>query len=175
MMHYISKGATDYFSKPVIKEVFQSRVRAQLRSYAIQKNLIGNMRQLKEFSQLKDTFLEVFSNDLITPLKQLIRNNDEEIEDVRYEEKSHEYYIDALGIPTILKIDARYVRPKNNIYSLREVSWDVGSDGNVDATGKNYSFEIPTEGNHNLAITYIFEHRKDKENIIELTENLFVE
>lgn len=83
MMHYISKGATDYFSKPVIQEVFQSRVRAQLRSYAIQKNLIGNMRQLKEFSHLKDTFLEVFSNDLLTPLKQLIKNNEKTLAEVQ--------------------------------------------------------------------------------------------
>jgi hypothetical protein len=49
----------------------------------------------------------------------------EEIENMRYDGKSHEYYIDGLGIPAVLKMDARYVRPTNNIYALRDVSWDV--------------------------------------------------
>jgi PKD repeat protein len=102
-------------------------------------------------------------------------SDDQEIEDIRYEEKAHEYYLDWLGIPTVLKIDARYVRPKNNIYSLSSVSWDVWDDGNIDGTWKNYEFEVPTEGNHTLAVSYMFEHRKDKGNIITLKEYIFVE
>ena len=77
MMYYIGHGATDYFSKPIIKEVFLSRIRSQLRSYGVQKNLIVSMKQLKEIGELKDAFLEVFSNDMLTPLKQIIKNNHE--------------------------------------------------------------------------------------------------
>jgi PKD repeat protein len=102
-------------------------------------------------------------------------SDDTEIEDVRYEAKAHEYYIDGLGIPTVLNIDARYVRPKNNIYSLKDVSWDVWNDGDIDGTGKSYDFEIPTEWNHILVTNYVFEHRKDTENTIELQEYIFVE
>jgi PKD repeat protein len=102
-------------------------------------------------------------------------NEDIENEDVRYDAKTHEYYLDGLAVPTVLKIDARYIRPKNNIYSLREVSWDVWGDGNIDATWKSYNFEVPTEWNHILVANYIFEHRRDKENTIELKEHIFIE
>jgi len=72
--------------------------------------------------------------ELRSPLV-ILNSNDEELEkeNVRYEEKSNEYYIDSLGIPTELKFDARYVRPLNILYSLQDVSWDIADDGNIDA------------------------------------------
>lgn len=101
--------------------------------------------------------------------------NDKEFKDFRYEQKSHEYYVDALWIPATLKLDARYIRPSNLIYSLTEVSWDVKNDGSIDATGKNFSFSIPTEGNHIVVVQYTFTHRKNPEDTIQLKEFIYVE
>jgi len=55
----------------------------------------------------------------------ILDTDENEVEDVRYEERANEYYIDGLGVPTILKFDARYVRPVNIVYSLQDVEWDV--------------------------------------------------
>jgi len=62
-----------------------------------------------------------------------IWNNDEKIENVRYLEKANEYFVDDLGVPTTLKLDARLVSPENFIYSLKEVSWDFRNNNNIDA------------------------------------------
>jgi len=75
----------------------------------------------------------------------------------------------------VLTLDARLVRPENILYSLKEVSWDKWNDGNIDGTGKNYEFEIPTQGNHSLAVNYVFEHRRNSDDLITLTEFIYVE
>lgn len=112
--------------------------------------------------------------DLRSPLV-ITDTQDKEIEDIRYEERSNEYYIDGLWVPTVLKLDARYVRPVNILYSLKSVSWDKGDDGDIDANGKSYEFEIPTEWNHILTANYTFEHRKNPDDTITLKEYIFVE
>ncbi len=101
--------------------------------------------------------------------------NDQKFSDFRYEEKSHEYFIDALGIPATLKFDARYIRPSNLVYVLQDVTWDIKNDGNIDATGKSFTFEIPTEGNHIVVAQYTFVHRKNPDDTIILKEFLYIE
>ncbi|MCD5375296.1 PKD domain-containing protein [Candidatus Gracilibacteria bacterium] len=149
-------------------------VEHQFENYGEQEIEVLLTDSLGKTQALKKTIVIQKQVELVSPLV-ISDNNGNEIEDVRYESKAHEYYLDGLGIPTVLQIDARYVRPKNNIYSLREVSWDIGDDGDIDSTGKNYNFEVPTEGNHILVANYVFEHRKDNENIIQLKEYIFVE
>lgn len=106
----------------------------------------------------------------------VIQNTDgEEVEEVRYEKHTHEYFLDNWWVPSNLEIDARYIRPKNILYSLKDVAWDLWNDGNIDASGKSYSFEIPTEGNHILAARYTFEHRKIPGDTLTLTEYIYVE
>gem|GEM_PF-6799759 len=61
-----------------------------------------------------------------------IWDNGEKLSDIRYLEKGNEYFVDELGVPTILKLDARFVRPQNLLYSLKEVSWDFGNNGSID-------------------------------------------
>lgn len=76
ILKYINAEATDYFSGPIIKEVFISRIHAQLRSYSVQKGVIFNYKKLMKINELKDQFLSVFSNDLTTPLYQIIKNTE---------------------------------------------------------------------------------------------------
>lgn len=151
---------------PIIEHIFEN--------YGEQKIEVLLTDSLGKTQVLSKTITIQKQVELISLLA-ISDGDDIEIENVRYEQKSHEYYIDGLWIPSILKMDARYVRPVNNIYSLKEVSWDVWDDGDIDGTGKNYNFEVPTEGNHILVVDYIFEHRKDNENTISLTEYVFVE
>lgn len=102
-------------------------------------------------------------------------SNGNELDGIRYEEKSNEYFIDDLWIPTTLKIDTRYIKPVNALYALTEVRWDKGNDGNIDATGNTYSFEVPTEWNHSLVANYYFQHRRNPEDIITLREFILVQ
>ena len=101
--------------------------------------------------------------------------NWDEFKDIRHEQKQSEYYIDGLWIPTELKFDARNVRPKDPLYILDDVEWDAEDNGNIDARGKNFVFDIPTEGNHTLVANYIFVHRRDEDNIIRMKETVFIE
>ena len=98
-----------------------------------------------------------------------------EIDEVRHEEKQNEYFIDNLWVPAIINFDARLVRPASVLYALADVAWDVGNDGNIDATGKSYDYEIPTEGNHVLVANYAFVHRARENDIINLKEFIYIE
>jgi len=102
-------------------------------------------------------------------------DNGEEITNMRYDEKNHEYYIDNLGIPTTLKLDARLVRPEDLIYSLKEVSWNLDNNNTIDGTGKTIDYDVPIEGNHTVAVTYTFQHRKIPTDIVKLTEHIYIE
>jgi len=98
-----------------------------------------------------------------------------EIEDVRYEKNTHEYFVDNFWIPSGIQMDARLVRPVSPLYSLQDVTWDVGNDGNIDATGKAYTYFVPTETNHTIVAEYLFVHRKNIEDTILLKEFVYVE
>ncbi len=104
-----------------------------------------------------------------------IWNGDEKITDLRYIEKGNEYFLDELGIPTKLKFDARFVRPENLIYSLKEVSWDFGNNSSIDATGKTAEYEVFSEGNQTVLVEYKFVHRKDPDDVIKLEEFIYIE
>ncbi|NDK10140.1 PKD domain-containing protein [Candidatus Gracilibacteria bacterium] len=99
----------------------------------------------------------------------------EQPSNLKYETRSHEYFIDEIGVPSTLKFDARYVRPTNISYSLDTVSWDVGNDKDIESTGKNYTLEVGREGNNTLAVTYNFKHRRNTDDIISLTEFIYIQ
>lgn len=101
--------------------------------------------------------------------------NGDEIVDMRYDKKANEYYLDDIGIPTTLKFSANNVRPINNLYALKDVMWDIENDNDIDAKGKSYTFEVPTEGNHTLIANYEFVHRKNPDDIINLAQAIYIE
>jgi len=103
--------------------------------------------------------------------------NDEqwnELEDIIYDEKTNEYFIDDIWIPIVLELDTKYVKPVNRLYSLQSVSWDMKDDGNIDGTDKTFSWEIPTEWTHTLSVEYSFQHIRNKEDIVTLREFISV-
>lgn len=102
-------------------------------------------------------------------------DNSEEIEELRYEEKTHEYFIDNFGVPAWIELDARLVRPVNILYSLTDVSWDVWNDGDIDGRGKSFEYFVPTEGNHVIVAEYTFTHRKKPDDTISLKEFVYIE
>ena len=104
-----------------------------------------------------------------------IYNNDEILEDVLYEEKLNEYYINEIGTPTTLKLDARFIRADNLLYTLKEVNWDFNSDGDIDETKKLVEYDLSTPWNYTITAEYTFVHRKVAEDIIQVKETIFVE
>ena len=100
--------------------------------------------------------------------------NGDNIESLRIEEKQHEYFVDEIGVPTTLKFDARLVRPASVLYTLDTVEWDIGNNGNIDTTGKSFNYEVPTEGNHTIRVSYSFTHRKKQDDIITLEEFIYI-
>ena len=104
-----------------------------------------------------------------------IYNNDEILEDVLYEEKLNEYYINEIVTPTTLKLDARFIRADNLLYTLKEVNWDFNSDGDIDETKKLVEYDLSTPWNYTITAEYTFVHRKVAEDIIQVKETIFVE
>ncbi len=104
-----------------------------------------------------------------------IFNRWEVIEDVTYEKALNEYYINNIWVPTELKFDARFVKADNLLYTLKEVSWDYNSDGDIDETSKTLNYPVNTEWNHTITVFYEFTHRKLTDDIITIKEQIFVE
>jgi PKD repeat protein len=100
-------------------------------------------------------------------------NDNQEI-DVKYKNKTHEYFIDTLWVPTTLKIDSSEVTSEDIIYNLSDVSWDTDWDWKIDKVWKTIDFEINTEWNKNVVAYYTFEHRRIKWKKLNMQENIYI-
>ena len=96
------------------------------------------------------------------------------VENIRYNPKSYEYFIDDLWVPTNLRLDARNVRPENILYRLTDVDWDIWDNGDIDGRWMQFEYEIATPGNHTIAITYTFQHRRNTEDVIKIVEKVYI-
>jgi PKD repeat protein len=67
------------------------------------------------------------------------------------------------------------VRPDNLLYFVDEVKWDVENDGDIDHTGKTYEHTINTEGSLPIQVTYVFKHRKNSSDVIEVSQRIYIE
>lgn len=102
-------------------------------------------------------------------------NDWKEFSDFRYEDTNLEYFIDELASPTDLRFDARYVRTDNIFYKLDEVSWDLNDDGSIDKVTKNLDLPIDVEWNKTIVVKYKFVHRKLKDDIVNISERIYIE
>ena len=104
-----------------------------------------------------------------------IKNNDEVVENVKYEPLLNEYYINEIWIPTKIVFDARFVRADNLLYTLKQVNWDFDSNWDIDKTKKTAYYDMNTTWNHTISVEYIFAHREITDDIIKLKEKIFIE
>jgi len=97
------------------------------------------------------------------------------VENMRYNPRAYEYFIDDLWVPTTLRFDARNVRPENLLYRLEKVTWDVWDNWDLDNTDSlQFEHKIETPWNHTLAINYTFQHRTNPNDTINIVEKVYV-
>lgn len=101
--------------------------------------------------------------------------NGNELVDIKYDEKTHEYTLYEIGVPTQMKFDAKMVRADNPLYQLQEITWDIWNNGSIESKEKSleHTFELPWW--EDIGIKYKFVHRKDPKDIIEIKENINIE
>ncbi len=104
-----------------------------------------------------------------------IYNEGELLKDVKYNPKNKEYFINRLPVPTELTLDSRLVTSDNILYTLKNVTWDINSDWNIDGKRKVFKYPVDVEWNHSLKINYTFAHKKIKWEEIKLSEVLYTE
>jgi len=110
---------------------------------------------------------------LSKPLK--IYNDWKLVENLKYQKKLNEYYINEIWIPTTLTLDARFVKSSNLLYTLKKVDWDYNSDWDIDASTKTWKYEIDTEWNHTITVYFEFVNRRVKDDKIVLKEVIYIE
>ncbi len=110
---------------------------------------------------------------LSNPLK--VQDNWVNVENLKYEKKLHEYFIDEIWVPTDLTIDARFIKANNLLYTVKKVSFDYNSDWDVDEVTKVWKYTASTEWNHTITVIFEFENRKDKTDLITMKEKIFIE
>jgi len=97
------------------------------------------------------------------------------LENVDYEEKLNDYYINQIWVPTKIKLDTRFIRSNNINYTLKKVDWDYNSDWDIDESSKIWNYEINSEWNHTITVHYEFVNRKIPDDIIKMKEQIFIE
>lgn len=97
------------------------------------------------------------------------------VENVKYEKKLNEYFIDEIWVPTELTLDARFVKSNNLLYTLKKVSWDYNSDWDVDDSTKTWKYSASTEWNHTITAILEFVNRKISDDIIIVKEKIYIE
>lgn len=105
----------------------------------------------------------------------IIRNNNESIDNLEYNEKLHEYIIDEIGAPTTISLDARFIKSQDPNYVRRNVEWDFESDDDIDSTQTKVDYEVAYEWRHKITWIFYFEHRKKPEDKIIVREDIYIE
>ena len=145
------------------KKYWKQDIEVELRDASWKLKVLRTQISIPKRLKLKNKFkLKIF-------------NNWELLEDVKFEEKNHEYYINELDVPTKLKLDARLIRTDDIFYKLESVSWDLNDDWTTDKTGKTLDLDIDVEWNKTVVVNYKFKHRRIKDDVVNLKERIYIE
>ncbi len=101
-----------------------------------------------------------------------IYENNTKIENIKYENKTMDYFIYDIWIPTNMDFDAKLVRSDNPLYVLEEIKWDLWWDWTIDWEWKSFNKSFEFEWTEEILVKYKFIHRRDKENIVEMIEKI---
>lgn len=101
--------------------------------------------------------------------------NNKEIEWFRHEKSTREYYLHDLWVPAKIRFDTRLLRTDNPLYTLKEVKWDIGDDGDNDEVGKTLTHEIFSEWNSAIKVTYFFENIRSAKDNITMEERIYID
>jgi PKD repeat protein len=104
-----------------------------------------------------------------------ISENDKVLEDIKYNEKTREYSIFNVWVPTTLKFDAKYIRPDSVIYWLDNISWDLESDGIIEGNNKILEQKFDVEWTKEITVNYTFVHKDNKNEIIHIKDKIIIE
>ena len=104
-----------------------------------------------------------------------IYENNQKLEDVKYDDKTKEYFLYDIWVPTILKFDAKNVRSSNPLYYLDEVEWDIWSDWAIDGNWKYLTQNFDLEQFEEITVKYKFIHRRNEKEVIEVIEKINLE
>jgi len=107
--------------------------------------------------------------------KVIITDKWKEITNINYDKKLQEYLITNIPAPTILNFNAKRIRSNNILYRLNTVWWDTNGDDVIDKKWKTLNFPIDIEWNFTVVAHYKFVHRKIKNDIINVTERVYIE
>lgn len=97
------------------------------------------------------------------------------LEDIEYNWNLNEYFLNNIWVPWKVKIDARFVKPENTLYTLKDVNWDYNSDWDQDLSEKVLEYDIIKEWNNTITVEYVFQNRKIPTDTISLKEKIFIE
>lgn len=101
--------------------------------------------------------------------------NQSKLEDIKFDEKTLEYFIYDLWAPTIMSFDAKNVRADNPLYALKSIKWDVGWDGNFEGEWKQFEHEFNFAGFDEVLVEYTFVHRRNEEDIVTFNHRVNLE
>ncbi len=98
--------------------------------------------------------------------------DDVKYEDFEYDTSRKEYTIKNLWAPTKIIFDAKNIKPNSPLYKLTDVKWETNIWEKVQVNWLTFSKEFKTAVDLDITPIYVFTHRSNKEDTVEVRENI---
>jgi hypothetical protein len=100
----------------------------------------------------------------------------QQLNNIKYDKTTKEYFVYDIWIPTNLKLDATQVRSDNPLYVIDNIKWKITQGSKVEEKeGKSIDYNIEVEWSVKIEVNYTLKHRKNENDIVKKVERIYIE
>lgn len=151
--------------KHIFKNYWEQSISVILTTSTWKKETINSVINVPK--RLKLTWVLDFSNDYLW--------QNEKVEDIKYNSKTNEYFLRQIPVPSVIKINSKDIKTDNHLYKLKNVLFDLDNDWIYETKEKIWTVKLEEEKDYIVWVKYVFEHRVNKSDSIEIKEKIFIE
>lgn len=108
--------------------------------------------------------------------KQIQITNNWEIIEPKYDEKTREYFLYNIWVPTSLNFDATQVRSDNPLFTINEIKWSIiANNKKTEKTWNTIDYDVEIAWDIEIEVNYTLKHRKNSDDIVEKQEKIYIE
>ena len=100
--------------------------------------------------------------------------NNEKYTGYKFDEITREYSLFDIWAPTHIKIDSKYLKPDNPLYTLTDINWEQDSDWKIDSKWTVFDSYFTSAWKKIINVKYTFTHRKEKNETIEIKDAIIL-
>lgn len=105
-----------------------------------------------------------------------IKNDWINVDNVKFDKTTNEYFIYEIGIPTKLSFDAAMVRWDSPLYSVENIEWNLEQNWKSQKfEWKTMDYNIEVEWSIKIEVKFTLKHRRNAEDTLEKIQKIYIE